>query len=177
MHLHLLRSLWAFLVLKILANLYLLQYIFAKQKFKIKKSLDIFHQNKLEPVIWVAPAHSFDYETLNALKEETNIKIISDGISLFPYYKSGFHFIPQQLWSIKKKTYGLWTVCLHPETMSTEEINKFEIQLSSPDIYNNAISLSNVILSKNDKNILDYFYSIYFFAKFFAGKFYRSWTK
>ena len=147
------------------------------QKFKIKKSLKIFHQNDLDPKVWVAPAHSFDSSTLKAISEETNIKIISDGISTFQYFNSGFHFIPQQLWSIKKKTFGLWTVCLHPDTMSDEEINEFERQLSSSSIYKSSISIEDIVLTKNNKKMLDYCYSALFFTRFFVSSIYRNCNK
>lgn len=147
------------------------------QKIKINKSLKIFHQNYIEPKVWVAPAHSFDYLTLEAISEETNIKLVSDGISMFQYFNSGFYFIPQQLWSIKKKTFGLWTVCLHPDTMSDEEIIEFERQLSSSSIYKSAISIEDVALSKNNKKIIDYCFSALFYSKFFASRIYRNWNK
>ena len=147
------------------------------QKNKIKKSLKIFHQNDIDPKVWVAPAHSFDSLTLKAISEETNIKIISDGISIFQYFNSGFHFIPQQLWSIKKKTFGLWTICLHPDTMSDEEINELEKQLSSSSIYKSSISIEDIVLSKNNKKILDYCYSALFYTRFFVSTIYRNWSK
>jgi len=147
------------------------------QKIKIKKSLEIFRQNDIEPKVWIAPAHSFDYLTLKAIADETNIKIVSDGISLFPYFKSGFHFIPQQLWGIKKKTFGLWTVCLHPDNMSDEEINEFERQLSSSNVYKNVISIEDVALGKNNKKILDYCFSALFYSRFFVSRIYRNWNK
>lgn len=36
----------------------------------------------IDPTVWIAPAHSFDKNTLIALKLETNIRIISDGFVL-----------------------------------------------------------------------------------------------
>ena len=55
------------------------------------------------------PSHSFDNNTLQALYESTEIRI-GDGIALFPYYKNNFHFIPQQIWNLKNKKFGVWTV-------------------------------------------------------------------
>jgi len=148
-----------------------------EQEEKIRRSREIFLENGLNPKVWVAPGHAFDYNTLQALANETNIKIVSDGISLFPYYKREFCFLPQQLWSIKKKNFGLWTVCLHPDTMSEEEINELELQLSSPDIYKNALSVEDVLLKKNDKTILDFCFSALFYTRFFASRIYRNLNK
>ena len=147
------------------------------QKLKIKRSLKIFRQNNLEPKVWVAPAHSFDYLTLKAISQETNIEIISDGISRSQYFDSGFHFIPQQLWSIKKKNFGLWTVCLHPDTMSDEEINDFDKRLLSSRIFKSTISLRDVELTSNHKTLLDYCFSALFFCRFFVSRIYRNWSK
>ena len=71
------------------------------QKNKIKKSLNEFIKNNIYPN-YAAPGHSFDEITLKALKIVTKININSDGIAFYPYYKEGFHFIPQQLWNLEK---------------------------------------------------------------------------
>ena len=65
------------------------------------------------PKIWVAPAHSFDWVTLEALRQETDIRLVSDGIALNSYRKNGFDFIPQQLWNVEKTL--LWNMDnMHP---------------------------------------------------------------
>jgi predicted deacetylase len=55
------------------------------QEEKIREGIEIFRRHDIEPNIWVAPSHTFDKNTLKALKDHTNIKIISDGIALNPY--------------------------------------------------------------------------------------------
>jgi len=127
-----------------------------KQKDKIKKSLAIFRKNNIDPRVWVAPAHSFDSATLRAISDETNIRIISDGISLFPFYRSGLYFIPQQLWSIKPKLFGLWTICLHPDTMSIEKINELDRKIEDSKIYKNTISIDEIEFLEKDKSLYDY---------------------
>jgi peptidoglycan/xylan/chitin deacetylase (PgdA/CDA1 family) len=87
------------------------------QEEKIKRGIEIFRQHGIDPKIWVAPAHTFDKDTLKALKQHTNISIISDGIALKPYKRFGFTWIPVQLPFFKYYSFGLWTVCLHPGTM------------------------------------------------------------
>ena len=72
-----------------------------KQREIIKKSLKIFNYNSIYPKVFVAPSHTFDLNTIKALELETNIRIISDGISLNQFYLNKFQFIPQQLWSLK----------------------------------------------------------------------------
>jgi predicted deacetylase len=89
------------------------------QEEKIKKGIEIFRQHGMDPRIWVAPSpsHTFDKNTLKALKEHTHINIISDGIAINPYKRFGFTWIPVQIPFFKYYCFGLWTVCLHPSTM------------------------------------------------------------
>ena len=54
-----------------------------QQRKKIKNSLSIFKKNNVFPSVWVAPAHSFDSVTLDALTQETQIRTVSDGLSIF----------------------------------------------------------------------------------------------
>lgn len=86
----------------------------SEQRQKIRRSLEIFRHNGLEPKIWVAPFHAFDRVTLRALSSETNIRVVSDGVAKLPFSEMGLFWIPQQLWEPVKKAYGVWTICLHP---------------------------------------------------------------
>lgn len=96
--------------------------IWVKKTFNRK----IFLSNDITPKVWVAPAHSFDKNKLIALKEESNIRIISDGISKFPFTKIGFFWIHVQLWKFKEKHTGLWTICLHPNSITEDKIKALE---------------------------------------------------
>ena len=96
------------------------------QRDKIKKAWRIFKQNNILPKIWVAPSHTFDKNTLKVLKEETDIKIISDGVAFYPYTEYGFFWIPQQLWWFIDKKKGIWTICLHPNNMTNKQIKNLE---------------------------------------------------
>ena len=79
--------------------------------------------------------------------------------------------------SIKKKKFGIWTICLHPDNMSNEEINDLELQLSLQDVYKNILSVKDVAFKKNDKTILDICFSALFYSRFFASRIYRNWNK
>ena len=136
------------------------------QKDKIKKSLRLFNQNRINPKIWVAPAHSFDSKTLIALKEETDIKIISDGISFYPYFSNDFYFIPQQIWDIKKKFFGIWTICLHPDTMSIEDIREFELKIKSLVDQGKMINVNEIKFNKRPKSVFDKIYSLFYWTKY-----------
>lgn len=97
-----------------------------EQAAKIRASWQLFLANGVEPQVWVAPAHSFDLLTLQALHRETPIRIISDGIAWDTYQEHGFNWIPQQLWRLAVRPSGLWTVCLHPNNMDDAAITALD---------------------------------------------------
>lgn len=88
---------------------------------KINKAKECFDEYGIKPSLFIAPAHTFDRNTLKALRQATDIRIISDGFALKPFRKYGFNWIPQQSWSFRKRYIGLWTICLHPETAADNE--------------------------------------------------------
>lgn len=98
---------------------------------KISKGLEIFREHGIIPKVFFAPAHTFDENTLNALKEASDIRIISDTISNKPYCKYGFTFIPQQSGKVRNLPFHTVTFCYHPNIMNDrdfEELEKFILQ-------------------------------------------------
>lgn len=92
-----------------------------QQKEKISKGVAILRANGIEPQYFFAPAHTYDENTLQALREESNIRIISDTIATKPYRKDDFVFIPQLGGHCAEmKIPGIWTFCLHPSAMTEE---------------------------------------------------------
>jgi hypothetical protein len=67
----------------------------AAQCEKIRAAWNVFLSEGVEPRIWVAPAHSFDLLTLQAVRRETSIRVVSDGIAWDSFYEHDFHWIPQ----------------------------------------------------------------------------------
>ncbi len=88
------------------------------QRKKIKDGLDIFKIHGIKPVVFFAPAHTFDLNTIRAIKEESNIRIISDTVANKPYRKWDLTFIPQQSGHVRKLPLSVVTFCYHPNTMS-----------------------------------------------------------
>jgi predicted deacetylase len=101
-----------------------------EQSGKLRTALSIFTANGVRPGIWVAPAHCFDRTTLRALAAATPIRTISDGIARKPYLEDGFMWLPQQLWKLTPKIGGVWTVCLHPNSMSGLDVDSLRSELS-----------------------------------------------
>lgn len=89
------------------------------QKDKIAKGVEILREHGINPNFFFAPSHTFDLNTLQALRECSDIRIISDTIATKPYKKHGFIFVPQLGGSCKVMKYpGIWTFCLHPSVMT-----------------------------------------------------------
>lgn len=124
------------------------------QRNKIRKAMQIFSNHKVDPKLWVAPGHCFDDNTLKALSLETNICMVSDGIALKPYFDENFFFIPQQLWSFKKKYSGIWTVCLHPDTMTNQDFEQLAQQVRD---FNNTAKITTIQKLTFSKNAPDFF--------------------
>ncbi len=96
------------------------------QKEKIKKGVAILKEKGVEPKVFFAPSHTFDENTLIALKEESNIKIISDTVATKSYAKYGFTFVPQTFWCVRNLCFITNTFCYHPNTMSDEAFDLLE---------------------------------------------------
>jgi len=77
------------------------------------------------PRIFVAPGHSFDRNTIKALKEN-GFNYISDGIALYPFKKRGLIWLPQVLWWPRKIWLGRITVCLHINTEKRADLAELE---------------------------------------------------
>ena len=99
---------------------------FKTQKAMIADGMRIIKDRlSLVPKIFVAPGHSFDKNTIRALKED-NFSYISDGIALYPFEKWGFVWLPQILWHPRKGLFGMITIAFHPNTMTDKDFNDLE---------------------------------------------------
>lgn len=97
-----------------------------RQKKKIRLGYEILKKQGFYPEVFFAPAHTFDKNTLIALKEESDIRIISDTIANDLYYKDGFYFIPQQSGKARKLPFKLVTFCYHPNIMKERDFEALE---------------------------------------------------
>lgn len=97
-----------------------------KQKEKIRQGIKILHAHGINPFVFFAPAHTFDENTLKAIKEESQIRIISDTIAWDIYYQHGFYFIPQQSGKVRKTPFRITTFCYHPNNMTNKSFYELE---------------------------------------------------
>lgn len=98
-----------------------------EQKEKIRNGVKILREHGIDPQYFFAPSHTFDENTLVALREESNIRVISDTIATEPYRMGDFTIIPQlggHCFDIKIP--GIWTFCFHPNTMDDKSFSALE---------------------------------------------------
>ena len=94
------------------------------RKTKFQRKLLLFGYTELNRRFF-APSHTFDQNTLSALKNETPIRIISDTIAMF--IKEGvFWFIPQQSGVVRWLPYKTVSVCYHPNTTKDDDYIRLE---------------------------------------------------
>lgn len=125
------------------------------QEEKINKANEIFQNNKIHAEVFFAPSHTFDLNTIQALMDNTDIKIISDTIANDIYYENGMYFIPQQSGKARKLPFKITTFCYHPNEMTNNDFEYLE-----KFIINNKDKigkLSDIELYKRKKSIYDNF--------------------
>jgi len=131
------------------------------QKAKIRAAWRYFLAEGVTPQMWVGPGRSFDVLTLRALREETSISVVSDGIAFDSYFEHDFHWIPQQMWRLAGRRAGLWTVCLHPNEMSEPAIAALD-KIIGAGFRGQIIGSADVRLKKRRKSMLGRAYHQYF---------------
>lgn len=71
-------------------------------------------------------AYTFDKNTIRALIECSEIRVISDTIANKPYSRWGVSFVPQQSGEVRTLPFEVVTFCYHPNTMSDGDFEKLE---------------------------------------------------
>lgn len=100
---------------------------YEEQLFMLQCGRKIFEEKGIDTEIFMAPAHSYDRNTIGALKE-AGFKAVTDGFGYAPYCYSGIIFYPIsfRLSSTFKRKSGYSTMVVHPGTVSEEELKKYE---------------------------------------------------
>lgn len=119
-----------------------------EQKKKIEKGIKIMEKNGIAPKVFFAPAHTFDRNTLLALKAKSNIRIISDTIAHDKYEDEEITFIPQQSGRVRNLPFKIVTFCYHPNLMSDKDFSELENFLKK-----NRIKFGQVPLEKSGRKI------------------------
>lgn len=136
------------------------------QREKIRNGIGAIRETfgeKISPEIFVAPSHTFDENTLEALRLESDIRIISDTIANDVYYLNGFYFIPQQSGRVRRLWMKLVTFCYHPNNMTELGFKELEIFLEKHA--SEFVAFHQLRLNRRPKNILDRTLSHFYFLK------------
>lgn len=141
------------------------------QREKIRAGYSTLLSHGVKPRIFAAPAHSLDKNTLQVLKEETDIRIISDGISYYPYCRNGFLWIPLQLYTFQENVKpGIWTIGFHIDMMNQEQIEQVAQRIvKHKELFTNYELLQIVNdYQERRRNASDHFFYLVFFMKCFV---------
>ena len=130
---------------------------YENQLEKIQHGLNKFNNENIEIKTFFAPNHTFDDNTLLALKN-CGITEIVDGYGLMPYEENGIKFIPQLFYKMFALPFGIQTFQIHLNYFKQDDFDKLKkfIELNSKKMitYDQAISkLNNNFLSKMSRTI------------------------
>ena len=124
-----------------------------RQRQKIKEGYTTLKEHGILPTVFFAPAHTFDKNTLVALKEENPIRVISDTVANDVYFYDGIYFIPQQSGHCRKLPFKTTTFCYHPNIMSDKDFDELDSFLKQ---YGNRFGeLSALNMKKRHRGIFD----------------------
>ena len=99
-----------------------------EQRRRLRLGYDVLKERELHPCAFMAPAHSLDDATVEALCIETPIRIVTDGVALFPYLINGVTFVPAMTAS-SVFPIGIRTLVVHPNTMSDAALDNLLVRL------------------------------------------------
>ena len=133
------------------------------QRKKMSNGIAILKEKGLVVKHFFAPSHTFDNNTIEALKSETDIRIVSDTIGRYPYRDGVFWFIPQIFGHcVNIPIPGIYTFCFHPNTMTDTSFETLERFLKKHS--NKFISFDEIELTRyKKKKLFDKFLSWLFF--------------
>lgn len=108
---------------------------FDNQKEMLIKGKEVLKAKGIETDIFMAPAHSYDNNTLRALKE-AGFRALTDGFGTSPYYWKEIVFYPIsfQLSSTFRKRNGYSTMVVHTDTISNENLKHYEEYFRREDV-------------------------------------------
>ena len=134
-----------------------------EQEKKIENGILILNKHNLDVKYFFAPSHTFDKNTIRALKNRSQIRRICDTIGRYPYTSNGMIFYPVQFGRLRKISFsGYWTYCIHPNNIDVNSINEFELFIAlHKDKFISFDSIDVELLNK--KSLIDSILSIYYF--------------
>jgi len=119
---------------------------FDSQLEKIRIGLNKFKKEKISVRTFFAPNHTFDKNTLLALKE-CGINQILDGYGIMPYKENKINFIPQLFYKIIPLPFGIQSFQIHLNYFKQKDFDNFknfiEKNIKKIITYDQAIAKTN----------------------------------
>lgn len=133
------------------------------QREKIREAFRILKEKGLNPTAFFAPSHTFDKNTLEALRLESDIRVISDTVANEPYCRYGFTFIPQQAGRVRELPFKVTTICLHPNFTTDREFIEIEAFFKAhPGEF---LEPNEIMPTTRKRSLLDRGYEVAYFLK------------
>lgn len=111
---------------------------FNEQVDKLERGKAILEENGIDTDIFMAPAHSYDKNTLKALKECGFTKV-TDGFGEVPYVQDGIQFLPisfSQKQAFDRERKGYATIVFHTNMMEEKDFVRYEkLLLENKDMF------------------------------------------
>jgi predicted deacetylase len=89
----------------------------------LKKGKIILEEQEIWEPVFMAPSHSFDINTLEALTL-LDFKYITDGYGVYPYRMGNLIALPQLFSKPFNFGFGIYTICIHTNTITSKESNR-----------------------------------------------------
>lgn len=102
---------------------------YEEQVHKIGSGLAILREQGLDTKVFMAPSHTFDFMTLQALRN-LGFESITDGIALYPFDMGGVRWVPCQFGRPLYFPIGILTICLHIKTFNSSYYKALDKHLS-----------------------------------------------
>ncbi len=121
----------------------------SEQEHKLQRAAAILRSEGLEPLVWVAPSHSFDETTVDLLPQ-VGIQAISDGYTLYPFLgRNGLLWVPRQMGRLRPVPFGVWTVRYHVNHWGPGDLAAFahDLQRYAPAI----VSFDTVLMMYSNR--------------------------
>lgn len=134
-----------------------------EQRRKIRDGLGILHAQGVKPNVFFAPSHTFDENTLEALRMESDIRIISDTVANDTYCHNGFTFIPQQAGRVRELPFKLTTICLHPNFATESEFAEMDTFFKAHQ--GEFLDPNAIVPTTRKRSLLDRAYEMAYFMK------------
>ncbi|MCM1125426.1 MAG: DUF2334 domain-containing protein [Lachnospiraceae bacterium] len=109
---------------------------YEKQRQMLESGKKLLKEKGIETDLFMAPAHSYDENTLKALTD-AGFRALTDGFGSCPYQYKGLTFYPISFrisGTLKKKS-GYSTLVVHPATNTEKDLERYEGYFQRKDVH------------------------------------------